>query len=134
MGADRQIGAGGLLALDPEDRSDTAIVADAAEMAENTGEAAPDITDPHDASFSRGDVNNDQAFDLSDPIGLLGFLYLGGPAPYCQDAADADDNGRLEMADSIAMLQSLFLGQGTLAAPYGERGFDSTPDELFCGN
>ena len=59
-------------------------------------------------------------------------LFLGLPTPYCKDAADADDNGTLEVSDPIVLLGALFRGGSLPAAPYPDPGFDETPDELFC--
>lgn len=59
-------------------------------------------------------------------------LFLGGPPPGCPDAADADDNGELDLTDSIYVLSSLFLGGKPLPAPAGTVGLDPTPDGLGC--
>ena len=40
----------------------------------------------------------------------MNFLFLGGRAPSCSEAGDADDNGRLELTDAIVVLNFLFLG------------------------
>lgn len=92
------------------------------------------MEDPHDEGFLRGDVNDDGHFDIADPISVLGYLFLGNASPYCQDAADANDNGRIEMADAVLMLRSLFQSDVPLVAPpFPGKGFDTTPDQLFCG-
>jgi hypothetical protein len=54
--------------------------------------------------------------------------------PYCQDVADAEDNGRLDISDPITMLMSLFAGAGALPPPGagGLAGFDPTADDLLC--
>jgi hypothetical protein len=43
--------------------------------------------------FRRGDVDGDGAASITDPVVLLTHLFLGGPAPGCPDASDADDSG-----------------------------------------
>jgi hypothetical protein len=91
------------------------------------------VAEAHDASFIRGDANDDGNFDVSDPVAVLTFLFRGGSAPYCADAADANDSGDVDISDSILMLTSLFLGESGVVAPYPERGFDATADELSCG-
>jgi hypothetical protein len=63
---------------------------------------------------------------------LLNNLFLDGPAPYCADAADANDSGEVDISDAITMLFSLYGGQGPLPAPSAQRGFDRTVDTLFC--
>ena len=60
--------------------------------------------------FSRGDANGDCSVDVSDPIGILGHLFLGGPPPVCFGAADADGSRYLDISDPIAILDHLFLG------------------------
>ena len=81
---------------------------------------------PKEAAFVRGDANFDGKVNISDAI------FLGGPAPLCDDAADADDNGRLDITDAIRTLDALFLGTATLPAPYPEEGQDATQDSLRC--
>ena len=70
--------------------------------------------------FSRGDVNNDGALDVADPVSLLAFLFSGGPAPACEDAADG-----------IAILGALFSGTGPLPDPL-MCDVDPTMDMLDC--
>lgn len=90
------------------------------------------IGETHDARISRGDVNDDGMLDISDPISLLLHLFRGSFTPYCLDAGDANDDGVLNLTDSIVMLQNLFQGADTMSRPYPGRGFDRTPDLLFC--
>jgi hypothetical protein len=63
---------------------------------------------------------------------VLSYLFLGGVAPVCEDAADADDDGRLNITDGIVILGHLFLGSGPLREPFGTPGTDPTPDALGC--
>jgi hypothetical protein len=90
------------------------------------------MDDQHDASFIRGDANDDRRFDISDPVVVLAQLFQGGASGYCQDAADANDDGQIEISDSIAMLLTLFQSRGGLPAPFPAKGFDPTADSLFC--
>ena len=90
----------------------------------------PDVG-PNDI-FLRGDSNRDGHVDLSDAVYTLGYLFLGGPAPACADAADADDSGLVEITDSIRLLGTLFLGDEALPPPTGEPGPDPTADGLPC--
>jgi hypothetical protein len=57
-----------------------------------------------------GDVNLDYSLDISDPIMLLGDLFLARQAVVCWAAADFNQDGRVLIADPIAMLQHLFAG------------------------
>ena len=47
---------------------------------------------------------------MTDAIRILGWLFLGEPAPTCLDAADADNNGEVLINDPILILGFLFLG------------------------
>ena len=78
------------------------------------------------------DCRNDGRFDLTDPITLLGSLFLGEAAPDCRDACDFEDNGRLDITDPIGMLQRLFLGGAPPSAPYPGCGTDPLGDGLLC--
>ena len=60
---------------------------------------------------------------INDAVALLNWLFRGGPAPDCEDAADTNDDGDLNLTDAIATLRWLFLG-GT--APY-------PPGPTVCG-
>lgn len=91
-----------------------------------------DVGEAHDASFIRGDANDDGSVDITDPIFVLLHLFRGGAHSYCPDAADADDSGAVDLSDPILTLQVLFQGRSDLPAPYPERGFDPTADTLFC--
>ena len=83
--------------------------------------------------FRRGDVNDDGEAGLSDAMYLVNYLFLGGPAPGCRDAADTDDSGVLTLTDAIRIVTFLFLG-GTAPEPPRalECGEDETPDALSC--
>ncbi len=94
--------------------------------------------------FRRGDSNGDARVDLTDPIAALFQLFgsgLFGPGLFgpegeipCEDAADFDDNGAIEVTDAIAGLSYLFLagpppsdpGDGACPGP------DPTADSLGC--
>ena len=82
--------------------------------------------------FIRGDGNFDGLTDLSDAIYVLTYLFLGGPGPRCEDAADVDDSGVLDISDAIYVLGHLFLGTRAPPAPYPDAGEDPTKDALSC--
>ena len=82
-------------------------------------------------SFVRGAVNQDASLDISDPVALLLYLFIGGDPPACADAADSDDDGRLLLNDAILTLDHLFRGGAPLAAPRS-CGADPTDDALGC--
>ncbi len=85
-----------------------------------------------DGTFTRGDCNGDDRYDISDPIRLLDVLFLGGTPNPCDDACDSNDDGDKNLGDAIHMLDGIF-GQGTLPPePFEECGEDPTVDSLGC--
>ena len=82
--------------------------------------------------FIRGDFDTSGVLQLTDAVGLLGFLFLGGPATSCDDAADSNDSGVVDLTDAVKVLNFLFLGASPPPAPYPLCGIDPTPDPLGC--
>lgn len=81
--------------------------------------------------FIRGDANGDRAIDLSDSVGVLSALFLGG-ALDCPDAADLNDDGKLDISDALYGLSYLFLDGEPPAKPFPNPGPDLTPDRFVC--
>ena len=81
--------------------------------------------------FQRGDHNGDGSLDISDPLGVLGYVFSNGPVN-CQDASDANDDGGIDVSDAVRLLLHLFGGSGPLPAPHGVCGSDATADGLDC--
>jgi glucose/arabinose dehydrogenase len=81
--------------------------------------------------FIRGDSNRDEAVNLSDCFRVLEPLFQMGEALPCPDAADANDDGEVDIADAVAILFSLFVGW-RMPPPFPGSGVDPTPDELRC--
>ena len=91
------------------------------------------INEPPELEFSRGDVNADGNFDITDPVVLLNYLFNNGAEPVCLDAADGDDSGSHGLTDVFAILNALFGAPTTpLPAPYPGCGVDPTGDSLGC--
>ncbi len=86
--------------------------------------------DSNTGFFLRGDALHDHVVNLGDPIAILLYLYAGGDRPSNLDAADADDNGKVEMADALYLLNFLFLGGPRPAEPFPDPGIDITVDTL----
>jgi hypothetical protein len=82
--------------------------------------------------FLRGDVDQNGALEISDPIGTLGYLFLGSQTPGCLDAADANDDGALNLTDALYSLSFLFSGGAPIPPPYPDCGADRTPDQIGC--
>jgi len=67
--------------------------------------------------FFRGDCNFSQmgsmAVDIADAASVVSFLFLPGTwkfNPPCLDACDCNDDGRIDLADAVCILQYLFQG------------------------
>jgi hypothetical protein len=92
------------------------------------------------SGFVRGDSNSSGVIDLTDGVVTLNFLFTGGPAPVCVDAADTDDNGQLVISDAVITFSYLFTGGAAPVTPSpsmtayapGDCGPDSTDDLLDC--
>lgn len=69
----------------------------------------PSISIGELASVTAGDCNQDGQRDMSDVIGMLGFLF-GGQAVSCVPAVDMDMNQVLNVSDPIYLLANLFQG------------------------
>lgn len=88
---------------------------------------------PRQATFVRGDANNDGKVNISDPIAISNALNNFGGRLHCLDAADADDNGAVTMADAQYILKFLFKGGPKIFLPYPTAGSDPTADTIGCG-
>ncbi len=90
------------------------------------------------AFFIRGDINADAHVDIGDPISLIHCLFNDGPCPTCEDAADCNNDGQMNIADSVFALNFLFLTGEDIPAPFPVCGGDPVPaekdevDELGC--
>jgi hypothetical protein len=68
------------------------------------------ITCPAPGGFRRGDHDGSGIVDITDPLNLLGFLFLGQTPPICGDASDGDNSNALDISDALNVLGFLFLG------------------------
>lgn len=83
--------------------------------------------------FMRSDANQDGLSDMSDAVEILGELFLGeGSARGCPQSLDVDDNGAVELTDSVYLLTFLFNGGDAPPAPFGSCGFDLSAGGLTC--
>ncbi len=89
----------------------------------------------------RGDANADSIvsamrphleINISDPIFIVEYLFVGGREPPCMKAADANDDGTVDISDAIYLLSFLFLGGPRVKEPFSRCGVDPTPDSLDC--
>lgn len=88
---------------------------------------------PERPVFSRGDCNSDAVVDLSDPISLLEWLFLGDARPECLAACDVNAEGVIDLSDAIHVLGYLFLGSPAPPPPFGTCGRGNASDtNLGC--
>jgi hypothetical protein len=65
----------------------------------------------------------------------LAWRVIGRDEPDCADAADADDNGTLEITDTVYLFGFLFLGGDPPPAPGpSDCGEDGNSDKLDCAS
>ncbi len=88
------------------------------------------LGDPSD--FTRGDVTGNYLVDLFDGTESLLNLFYGGGQFLCPDAADANDDGRIDLSDSIFIFFHAFgLNDADLPWPGTHQcGLDHTEDNL----
>jgi hypothetical protein len=82
--------------------------------------------------FVRGNVDGKGGIDISDPIFLLTYLFIGGKAPDCLDAGDANDDGSLDLTDAVSSLTFQFLGGPAPKRPYPSCGIKNWINGLDC--
>ena len=59
---------------------------------------------------SCGDTNRDGGIDVSDPVYLLDYLFLGGPAPDSLRFANVNGDAAVDLSDVVYVLDYLFQG------------------------
>ena len=69
-----------------------------------------DINNPPTDFFLRGDADDNGSVNLADAILVLDYLYTGGGAPSCLDAADIDASLHVNLGDPVYLLSYLFVG------------------------
>jgi hypothetical protein len=66
-------------------------------------------------------------------VAVLRILFVGDISTSCEDAADINDDGSMNIADSVYLLTYLFAGGTTPPDPFGATcGYDPTSDGLRC--
>ena len=87
-----------------------------------------------ESQFIRGDLVELVRPGIADAVRILAHLFAPESRPplRCLDAADVNDDGRIDVSDPIHLLHHLFLGGEAPASPYPGCGWDKTPDDLGC--
>ena len=90
-------------------------------------------TSVSEALFLRGDLDRNMVAELTDAILLVRYLFLGVDFASCEDAADINDDGDLDIVDPLQLLFFLFDGGTVPSPPFPDPGSDPTVDDLgFC--
>jgi hypothetical protein len=85
--------------------------------------------------FLRGDSDGGGERSITDGIAILNHLFVGNqevPALGCLDAADSNDDGRVNLSDEQYLFSYLFLGGPAPPSPLEACGIDPTDDNLDC--
>jgi len=82
--------------------------------------------------FTRGDVNADGRRSISDAVMVERYLFFGDREPQCFDAADAKDDGQINITDTVTILHHIFGIGLVIPGPSTPVGPDPTPDSLGC--
>lgn len=71
--------------------------------------------------------------EISDPVFTLSWLFLGGKAPGCAAALNANGDRFVDISDPVFLLSRLFLGGSAPAAPYPGCGPGELPEDETLG-
>ena len=84
--------------------------------------------------FLRGNSNNDSKVNLADAIWILNELFYAGPPFSCEDAADANDDGIVDISDAGYIIRYQFGGSFSPPSPFPVCGtdHDKSEDRLTC--
>jgi formylglycine-generating enzyme required for sulfatase activity len=89
--------------------------------------------DPTLPKFLRGDSNGNGNRSVSDVVHVLRYLYIDdGSELTCDDAADSNDDGRVNIADPLTILFYIFGEVPFLPEPFSSCGPDDSDDALNC--
>ncbi|MBI4603914.1 MAG: hypothetical protein HY721_18315 [Planctomycetes bacterium] len=92
-------------------------------------------TEPRSREFVRGDASGNGAHDVEDAVSMLRVVFRATGLPgleRCLDAADANDDGRVNVLDPIFFLGFLFRSGPEIPTPSRCCDLDPTPDALGC--
>jgi hypothetical protein len=104
----------------------TNLIPDSCEIAAGTLEDVDldGVPDSCQLNFLRGDGNGDGIVNIADGIFLLQSLFSNSGNSNCMDAADANDDGSVDVSDVISILGYQFNGTNPPPAPYPNCGVD----------
>ena len=77
--------------------------------------------------FRRGDIDADGAWTVLDAIQVILSLTAGSRLE-CEDSADFDDDGTVQLADAVLLLGFIFAAGAAPPEPFSRCGSDPTTD------
>ena len=83
-----------------------------------------------DKFFLRGDANHDGTINIADTARLADIIGGQGQKELCFDAADVNDDGRIDTDDLDYLRDYLFNNGAKPPAPFGVPGWDPSQDNL----
>ena len=91
------------------------------------------VSERRTSRFVRGaDCDATPTLNISDPIRLLRWTFLGSTAPDCTKACDLNDDGQVDASDAVFALRYLFLHGTPPPPPFPQEEEDPTEDDLVC--
>lgn len=85
--------------------------------------------------FNRGDANSDLLVNVADIQTTLDYVFGIQPAINCLDAYDANDDGTVDLSDSVRLVDFLFNAGAPPPPPFSALmncGWDPTLDNIEC--
>ncbi|MEM7232336.1 MAG: CHRD domain-containing protein [Planctomycetota bacterium] len=95
-----------------------------------TGAIRGNFVETQANAFVRGDCDGDGIIGLTDPVALLGWLFLSQTRPPCIAACDFVGTTQLDVSAAVYGLAFLFLGGPQPPEPHPDCGID--PSGLDC--
>ena len=89
--------------------------------------------DQPQANFIRGDADGNGELNVTDAVLIINVTLGNLQERYdCEDALDANDDGKANISDAIPVLMWMFQRGDALAAPHLTCGVDGTADGISC--
>lgn len=89
----------------------------------------PDVPGGDEAQFRRGDADDNGTVNITDAVGILGFLFGGGGGTLtCEEAGDINNDGQVNITDPVRLLNHLF-AQEAAPEPPGLETCGPDPDD-----
>ncbi|MCA8961087.1 MAG: hypothetical protein KDC38_11270, partial [Planctomycetes bacterium] len=101
------------------------------ESYQNIGKVPGEICLDRRVRFLRGDCNQDSKTDIADAAAVLGQQFFALSFS-CRDACDVNDDGLVDLADTIFLLNYLLDFASAPPAPFPICGYDLSEDSLDC--